>query len=331
MSVYNGAAYLREAVDSVLAQTFRDFEFIIIDDSSTDGTAEILNSYGDPRIVLLRNEHNEGLAASLNRAIDAARGSYIARMDADDISAPDRLAVQTRFLEAHQDIVLVGSYARIIDSPVTLRQPTKSEDIAVHLLFHTSLIHPTAVFRRSFLEQHRLRYDPTFRQTQDYELFTRIARLGKIANIPRVLLRYRQHDRQTSNEKVADQMESARTIMRREFKELGMELTEAELDIAVAVKRYRLKEIPGALTLLEALLLKIDRANQQTQRCDTKTLRRALGEVWLESAISLSRSGVAVRKTFLRGMPRRWITLTLRNIVRILRLLVTDPSPSRSL
>jgi len=321
MSVFNGAAYLRTAIDSILAQTFRDFEFIIVDDASTDDTPTILNSYEDSRIVLLRNTQNEGLAASLNRTIDTAHGTYIVRMDADDISTPDRLAVQIRYLNQHQDIVLVGSYARIIGSGVIMRQPTEPGEIATSLLFRTSVIHPTAVFRRDFLNQYHLRYNPSFLQTQDYELFTRIARLGKIANIPRVLLHYRQHNQQTSSKKVVSQMESARIIMRREFKAFGMEITEEELDTAIAVKRYHLKEIPGALVLLEAFLLKIDRTNQQTRRYDTKALRRALGEVWLESVISLSRSGVEVREAFLRSTLRRWITLTLRNMLRIARFL----------
>lgn len=322
MSVYNGAAYLHEAIESILAQTFSDFEFIIIDDASTDETSTIIKSYDDSRIVLLHNENNEGLALSLNRAIDVARGTYLARMDADDISMPNRLKEQVRFLDEHPDIVLVGAYAQILDSSVVMRQPTQPGDIAVNLLFRTSLIHPTAVFRRNFLEQYHLRYDPVFRQTQDYELFTRIARLGKIANIPSVLLRYRQHDKQTSSEKLANQLESARTIMRREFEMLSIHVSEEEIDVAIAVKRYRLNKIPDALERLEVLLMKIELGNQNVCRYDATVLHRTLGEVWLESAISLSRSGIEVRSTFLLGTPRAWIIVTPRNIFRTLRFLL---------
>ena len=243
-------------------------------------------------------------------------------MDADDVSTPDRFQKQVQFMDEHPDIVLAGSYAKIMNSSTVMRQPTRPESIATNLLFHTSLIHPTAIFRRSFLEQHHLRYDPEFRQTQDYELFTRIARLGKVANIPRVLLHYRQHDKQASSEKIANQMNYASTIMRREFETLGMNITEAELELAVAVKRYRLKEIPDALLKLNVFLSKIEMTNQKTHRYDATALRRTLGEVWLESSISLSRSGVGIRNVFLRGIPRAWIVPTLRNAVRILRLLV---------
>ena len=109
MPAYNAENYIREAIDSILAQTFRDFEFLIIDDGSTDHTVEIIRSYSDSRIRLYQNERNMGVAATLNRGLDLARGEYIARMDADDISLPERFAKQAAYMDAHPDVAVCGS------------------------------------------------------------------------------------------------------------------------------------------------------------------------------------------------------------------------------
>lgn len=325
MSVYNGAAYLRPAIESILAQTFADFEFLIVDDASTDDSVAIIESYHDPRIVLIRNEQNSGLAASLNRIIDQARGTYLARMDADDVSLPERLATQVTFLESHPDVVLVGSFAQIMNSSLLMRQPTTHDTLAPHLLFRTSFIHPTVVFRRAFLMKHALRYDTAFRQTQDYELFTRIARIGTVANIPKVLLLYRQHEKQASHEKLANQIENARTIMRREFETFGLSLTEEELDLVAGVKRFSFASLPHVLERLSTLFTRIMKRNEEMHRYTEAGLREVLGEIWLQSAISLSRNGIEVRRDFLMGTPRRWITPTPRNFLRALRLLIVGP------
>src|SRR2546423_6687976 len=115
MPVYDVAKYLREAIDSILGQTFTDFEFIIIDDASTDRSAEIINSYNDPRIRFIQNEKNVGLIATLNRGLDLAYGEYLARMDQDDVSLPERLAKQVAFMETASDVAASGTWARDID------------------------------------------------------------------------------------------------------------------------------------------------------------------------------------------------------------------------
>ena len=115
MSVYNGEKYLQEAIDSILEQTFKDFEFLIINDGSTDKTGEILESYHDLRIKIINNEKNIGLTKSLNKGLKLARGEYIARQDADDISMPERLEKEVEFLETHQDYAVVGAFAKIIN------------------------------------------------------------------------------------------------------------------------------------------------------------------------------------------------------------------------
>ena len=145
MSVYNGERYLNEAIDSILAQTFTDFEFLIIDDASTDSTPKILHSYDDPRIRIVTNEENLGLTKSLNKGLALAQGEYIARMDADDISLPERLMMQLNFLIDNKTVPLVGSGAIMIDedgkSIGKMNLPILAEDNYTHLQFINCFVH----------------------------------------------------------------------------------------------------------------------------------------------------------------------------------------------
>ncbi len=199
MPIHNVEKHLRAALDSVLAQTFTDFELLIIDDCSTDSTPAILDTYTDPRIIRLRNAHNLGLVASLNRGIAAARGTYLARMDGDDICLPGRLAAQVAHMDAHPDIVLLGTkYVHIDDDDAYVYggaeappppEPGTRGYLRWSLLWMTSIQHPTALIRRAALGD--LRYDAAFFTAEDYELWTRLGRLGAVERLPDVLLRYR--------------------------------------------------------------------------------------------------------------------------------------------
>jgi hypothetical protein len=195
MSVYNGERYLREAMDSILNQTFRDFEFIIIDDASTDGTAGILQGYDDPRIVLLTNANNIGLTESLNRGLGSARGKYIARMDADDISLPKRLEKQVAYLDAHPEVGLLGTWAEVIDDEgaklSTLCLPTDTLSIKWFLLFGSCIVHSTAMFRLA-LARRLGGYGP-FRYAQDRDLWLRMSQEAEAVQLPEVLLQCRLH------------------------------------------------------------------------------------------------------------------------------------------
>src|SRR3989344_927550 len=145
MSTYNGAVYLRQAINSILNQTFTDFEFIIVDDNSTDNSGEILRSYNDPRIRIIQNNKNIGLTKSLNKGLKEAQGKYIARMDADDVSLLDRLKEQYNFLEAHPTIALVGSWAESMDEYGIVTEirkvPTDPETIRFELVLRNCFFH----------------------------------------------------------------------------------------------------------------------------------------------------------------------------------------------
>lgn len=195
MSVYNAEKYLRESIESILNQTFKDFEFIIIDDGSTDRSKEIILSFKDPRIKLVSRE-NRGLTKSLNEAIKQSVGKYIARMDADDISEKDRFEKQINFLETNPDIYLCGTWARSIDESGAILgelkyPPQTSDEIKKYLIRHNPFIHSTVMFKKGLVDKVGF-YDEKFLHVEDYELWTRVVPKFKTANMPEFLLRYRK-------------------------------------------------------------------------------------------------------------------------------------------
>jgi glycosyltransferase involved in cell wall biosynthesis len=196
MSVHNGERFLRDAVLSILNQTFADFEFLIIDDASTDTTTQILRelSAQDSRIHVVTNATNLGLTKSLNIALQSSNSEYIARMDADDVALPTRLEKQVVFLEAHADIDVVGTAYEWIDEDdhVMGRPPviTNPDDIHRALPRTNPLLHSSVLMRRSVLGQAH-GYDESYRRAQDYDLWLRLSRTSRLANLPDVLMQKR--------------------------------------------------------------------------------------------------------------------------------------------
>ena len=192
MSVYNAEKYLREAIDSMLNQTFTNFEFIIVNDGSTDDSLKIIESYRDERIVIL-NQKNTGLAKALNKGIDKSKGNFIARMDADDISLPDRLQKQYDFLIQNPEYIALGSTAIIIDVDgnyvYTAFVPLTDEETK-NCLPQTPFFHPSVMFKKNeFLKAGR--YCEAMVKAQDTVLFNRMAKFGKFYNMKKPLIKYR--------------------------------------------------------------------------------------------------------------------------------------------
>lgn len=193
--VLDGERFLSFALTSILEQTFQDFELIIINDGSTDKTEEIIKSFIDERIVYLNNEKNMGLAFSFNRGIDAAKGQYIARMDADDISLPERFAEQLSFLDCKPNIGIVGSQIYIMredgEIVATHSRPESHKEIKFYSLFSSPMYHPTVMGRIEVFKSHH--FNETFSNSEDYELWSRLLfQTGiKFSNIQKPLLKYR--------------------------------------------------------------------------------------------------------------------------------------------
>ncbi len=201
MPVYNSKRYVAAAIESILNQTLGDFEFLILDDGSTDGSMEILERYAarDSRIRLW-NRPNKGLAPTMNELLDEAQGEFIARMDSDDISLPDRFELQATYLRANPDCVLVGGQAMVIDpdgDPLCVWfQGRTHEELDAHNLLGnrgTALCHPSIMMRRQMVMEIG-KYREQFRIGEDLDLFLRLAEIGRISNLPQVLIKYRAHE-----------------------------------------------------------------------------------------------------------------------------------------
>ncbi len=197
MPAYNAEKYIGEAIESILNQSFADFELLVINDGSTDKTEEIILSFEDKRIHYIKNDTNLKLIATLNKGIDLATGKYIARMDADDVCQPKRFAKQIDFLEKHPDYALCGSWAYLINNKgektKRIKYINEDELLRISLLFSCPIIHPTVMIRTDILKQ--FKYNPSALHTEDLDLWLRITNSGlKIANLPEFLFKYRWHD-----------------------------------------------------------------------------------------------------------------------------------------
>jgi glycosyltransferase involved in cell wall biosynthesis len=192
MSVYNGEKYLSKSIESILNQSFANFEFILIDDGSSDGSKKIMESYKDERIVLI-SRPNKGLVASLNEGVTKARGQLIARQDDDDVSHPARLAEEVRYLQEHPEVGLVGSFAQLMTAkgePVgSYSTPYMSRDLRRRLFLGNTFVHGSIMVRKDLLPKpaYTSRYGPT----EDYALWGKLAQLTDIATIPHFLYNYK--------------------------------------------------------------------------------------------------------------------------------------------
>jgi glycosyltransferase involved in cell wall biosynthesis len=238
MSVYNGECYLREAVESILQQTFIDFEFVIINDGSTDSTQDILAEYAtrDQRIVLVQNKENIGLTKSLNKWLRIVRGKYIARQDADDVSLPERLMTQVRYLERLDHVGLLGTAYYMVDCqerPIaTHRLPLADTEIRWQMLFHSAFCHPSVMFRQELLDKSKPFYNEDLLYSQDYDLWTRLQRRTCVANLDVPMLELRVHDCSISTTHYEEQQRIASKIAAQQINTLIPQrlLTESEVD-----------------------------------------------------------------------------------------------------
>jgi len=247
MSVYNGEPYLKQSIESILCQTFEDFEFIIINDGSTDNSWEIIQVYAekDSRIVPLAQK-NIGLTKSLNKGLQRAQGEYIARQDADDISFENRLEKQIRYFNKDKEIVLIGS-SIVIDGPYGKRiyySPETLPMIRWKILFNNCFNHPTIMFKREILDREKLFYgkfnnsisDVSFLNgpAQDYLFIGKIAFKYKVANLREPLVLFRKHNKSISNVKKRLQRQNAILISKYFIESLiGKQITSKQIDIYV--------------------------------------------------------------------------------------------------
>lgn len=219
MPAYNSEKYIATAIESILNQTFSDFEFIIINDGSTDNTAKIVRQYArqDPRIKFIDNKKNRGLIAVLNMGLDLCTGEYIARMDSDDVSRPQRFELQVEYMDAHPECGVVSAWIQKF-GPTILRPEIDKYMSTVKLLdlvlYGSRVSHPAAMIRASVLRDNNIYYDPAYPHAEDYALWASIAQFAELHNLQTVLLDYRWHDTNVSVVHRNIQHDSAHRIQR---------------------------------------------------------------------------------------------------------------------
>lgn len=239
MSAYNAADYIETSVQSLLVQTYADFELIVIDDCSKDATGEILEKFAknDPRIILIKNDVNEGLTKNLNKAFRHSNGKYIARMDSDDIARRDRLEKQAKYLDMHTDIDICGSWAYRIDEKgfghIKLKPKVNEHEIKARLVCGNFIIHPSVMMRREVLK--KTPYDENYRTVQDYKLWIDCWDM-RFHNIPECLMYYRDNIKgisRTERKKVADRLAVLEMAYGALFEKIGIKITDDERKIFV--------------------------------------------------------------------------------------------------
>jgi len=282
MAVHDGGTYLGQAIESILEQSFTDFEFVIIDDASTDGSSRTLSGLSDERIRVMGNSKQLGLSRSLNKGIAAAKGEYIARMDHDDISLTERLRRQVGFLDAHPEVDVLGTWARTLGlgREQTWRYPTPDEDIRSEFIFNSSLVHSSVVLRKATLERLNLYYDESVERAQDYELWTRAAPQIQFANLGSILLHYRVHPDQVGNQHGVQQRAAADKVRLRELDRLGVKPSEDELTLHNRISRWEPVMGSAELQALREWFLKLRATNEDTEPFSAEAFDRALERRW---------------------------------------------------
>lgn len=288
MPVYNGEKYLREAIDSILAQTFTDWEFIIVNEFGSNAAATgILKEYAakDARVRVLQNQTRLGIAESLNVGIRAGKGEYIARMDGDDISGPERLQKQVEYLDAHPDVGLLGIHPTVFGEEhwdwYTEYEP---EQIAANALFFLPCLHPTVMMRKSVLEEHGLLYNPEYRCTEDYDLFERILQHTKAGNLDdQELFHYRRYPTAATYANLSKGIEIYQCVMKRAFERMGLAFSEEELRllcIHLGCHGIKGKELLRKMGQLDLLMKRIMQVNMRERRIDMDALFKTLHKRW---------------------------------------------------
>jgi glycosyltransferase involved in cell wall biosynthesis len=281
LAVHDGEPYVGAAIASVLGQTVSDLELVVVDDASGDRTPEILEAVRDNRLRILRNDEQRGLAASLNRGLDEARGTYVARLDADDIAMPRRLELQLERIRSAPDVAIVGSAVREIDAAWRLGRvhamAAGPDEVRWASLFSSPFFHPSVLVERDLLERHGLRYDTSFGESEDYELWSRLLDVADGDNLREPLVLYRVHEKQASRRRQELQREFQLRVARGRISDVAPELDAEDVELAWAV---------GAAA--------------QVERDDAS----AAADAYLALVEAFARSGSSARETAARDLMR---------------------------
>lgn len=308
MPVYNGERFLAEAIDSVLGQTRSSFELLLIDDGSSDGSRDILGSYADPRIRVSLNEKNMGIARTLNRGLDLARGRYVAVLDDDDRALPGRLERQLAFLERNEDYAAIGTWAVSIDAAgrelgTIKRLRVEPAEVQSQLLFRCCLLHPSIMARTEILRRHRYRED--FLTCSDYDLWIRVSRSHRLGSLPVVLTAHREHPDRATHLNSARSRQEKRAIIADQLGRLELDFDESDLERHFFLQRSGSAGFVPDHEYLEwanEWLLRLREANRRSSSYPERPFERVVARVWRTTCRAASKAlGLSAFRVFARS------------------------------
>lgn len=311
MAVYNRAALVGEAIQSILDQTFDRFEFIIVDDGSTDQSVAVIRQYRDPRIRLIQLPENRGHTVARNIGNEAARGAYIAVIDSDDIALPQRLEKQLAFMEAHPEVGLCGCSAHWIDE-VGQKQSTWRAigDPALcraNLVFGMSFHHPTWLVRRAIYEQ--LAYRTEWELAEDLDFMIEAAHITTLAGLRDILMLCRDHPGRISRRRQQEQASKHMLVGQRIFQRVGLHWTHKQLSAwyngFVRFDPDNPRVGPDELEALAELLSQLLQANQRSGYMDQQALQTLLARRWWSVCRGAAVQGLSIFRPY-RSSPARW-------------------------
>lgn len=284
MPVFNAGSYLHEAIESILKQTYKNVEFIIVNDGSTDDSEKTISSFSDKRIIVLKNEKNEGIISCLNKAIQIAKGDYIARMDADDIAMPDRLQSQEEKFRKNTKLIVCGTdyYSLNNGKKFLVANFDDSEYQKTILLFSTCFAHPTVMMKNIFREK-EIKYNSKFIHAEDYKLWTDLALLGKFENVGRPMLRYRSHPSQVSNAHNEAQLKISAEIRKEYLDKLGFRYNDDQFKIHNIIGDNIFITSKNTLIEIEKWLLELINQNKKIKVLNENSFLFAIQKFWFDS------------------------------------------------
>lgn len=304
MPVFNSEQFVADAIKSILKQSFKDFEFLILDDASTDKSFEIIKDFEnkDPRIKVFQNEKNLGVVESRNKLINLSKGRYIAWIDSDDIALENRFEKQIKFLEEHSEIGMVGAYPVIIDENGRKTGKwwfeTDPQKLKIELFFHSPFLSSSVVIRKSALPQNF--YDSKFPVAEDFDLYSKISEHSEITNIPEILVEYRINSKGLSKSNTEKMEQLSVHVIKEHAERLGIKLEEKMIQdlrkpkTASKIAFEEITEIEKSLILLKNLLLEND--------CFDKTaVTEIIQKYWFETCRKSTYNGLKILKIFFKS------------------------------
>ena len=302
LPVYNSEKYIQQSVQSILKQTYTDFELIIIDDGSTDSSLEIIHSFRDPRILVIKNERNKGIVFSRNAGLEIASGIFIAPFDSDDLAAPDKFKVQIDFLKCNPSYGMVGSWAKLIDGNNKLLSAkfkliADPDTIPAILLFRNYFVQSSVVIRRTALKD--LRYSENYPIGEDYKLWTDISNSWKVWNIPQYLIFYRIHNESTTQINMASIPVFDQKVFRYIYAPLGINLSSEDDKLLLKLKSADPRMNIIELHQLDHFLIKILKANDLKMIYKKKALLCVVLSRWIKACLKSNVRFFEIQKVFI--------------------------------